>query len=191
MGSNKDKIDISERAEKYREYLDNERSKSGGDEDKNESSEREKSLSKESDSELDKPISNKVWRNLSVLRHWKVISVFFLFGIASLTVYSVDINSTNGLYSVENNTTERSITEVRVEDQNLDPVRPTISTEEKVRFVNQEEYDIEISFENDDQNEVISPGDHVEKNLDGITYYSVSNADVAYSREIYGSINVQ
>lgn len=175
-------IDISEKAEEYKKYLNKQNSSRQKYKSSNESSrERSNSSVEQSHSYLSK--YSMYFKSYNSFRSWKVVSLFLLIAVVSLGAFLMD-NSSESIDNAE------SVTEIEFESNSITPTRPTVSQGDQIRFVNRENYSIEIDFDDDDD-EVVEPNGSVELGFDRITYYSISPSEEEDGRRVFGSINVQ
>jgi len=120
-------------------------------------------------------------------------------GLSATPVEDSGFNQTNQEEAISDNSiiisrdqVEGEVVPIEVQGMTVDKARPTISEEDAIEFINNEENDLEISFDRDYDAVGLETGDSVILDINQITYYTISPQDSEISyRNIERGINVQ
>lgn len=113
--------------------------------------------------------------------------------LAGLLIFSVAaVGYSLNDFQLTSQSIEGDVHEVSFENNRADPSRPTISEEDGVKFVNNEEENLMVQFDREVETFEIDSGEEMTVNVSNIVYYEARPVDEeAEFRAISGGVNVQ
>jgi len=118
---------------------------------------------------------------------------WLIFSLSVLLIVGLGIFLYTGTEDSSGNSPEieGEIIDVVVEEGKAEPLRPRISPEDGVRFVNNEEKALNFTFDRSVEDFVLEPGESKLVDVDVIIYYEIDTVEKDGFRKIVGGVNVQ